>query len=171
MNLKSNRHLQNQHLQRELYNKHYKRLYHVCLRILADKFDAELAMHDSFLKIFELSDNLDKVRNFYAWSKMIAINKAIDMLRKRKNKPVFESIDDNAHYLDYQDEAIPSSVTVEQIKASLNSLPDGYRIVLSLRLFENLDFSEIAKILNIKEVSVRSQYIRGRKKILSLWTR
>lgn len=160
------------YLQSELYNKHYKRLYHVCLRILADKFEAEEAMHDSFLKIFEHSGNLDKIQDFYAWSKMIAVRKAIDLLRRRKNKPVFESIDDNADYLDYQDEQIPPSITVEQIKMLLDTMPDGYRIVLSLRLFEDLDFSEIAKILNIKEASVRSQYIRGRKKILdTLWTR
>jgi len=57
---------------------------------------------------------------------------------------------------------------VEAIRRELNNLPDGYRIVLLMRLFEECEFEEIARTLQIKESTVRSQYARGREKLASM---
>ena len=46
---------------------------------------------------------------------------------------------------------------------ALASLPDHYRAVLSLHLFEGFDYQEIAQITGAKESSIRSLYMRGRK--------
>ena len=48
----------------------------------------------------------------------------------------------------------------------MNQLADGYRIVLSLYLFEGYDMEEIAQILRLKPASVRSQYLRGKRKLI-----
>jgi len=45
-------------------------------------------------------------------------------------------------------------------------LAGGYRLVLSLNLFEGYDYEEIAQILDLKEVTVRSQYIRGKARLV-----
>jgi RNA polymerase sigma-70 factor (ECF subfamily) len=47
----------------------------------------------------------------------------------------------------------------------MNNLPNGYRIILSMRLFEECEFSEIAQLLQITESTVRSQFARGRSKL------
>jgi RNA polymerase sigma-70 factor (ECF subfamily) len=44
-------------------------------------------------------------------------------------------------------------------------LPDGYRVVLSLYLFEGYDHEEIAHILKISENTSRSQYMRAKRKL------
>jgi RNA polymerase sigma-70 factor (ECF subfamily) len=150
--------------QQELYRLHYRRIYNTCLRIIGNSLDAEEAMHDAFLKLFDNIDNLQDEQAFYSWSQRIAIRTSID--RIRKIKPVFEQVE-NLFVVDEEPEE-EMELSVEAIKLALNSLPDGYRIVLSMRLFEECEFDEIAQMLQIKESTVRSQYIRGRDKLAKI---
>ena len=150
--------------QRELYELHYRRIYSTCLRIIGNQMDAEEAMHDVFLKLFDHLDDLQDEKAFVSWSRSIAIRTAID--RARRKKQVFEQVD-NLPVADEEPDEEPE-LSVEAIKRELNRLPDGYRIVLSMRLFEECEFEEIAKVLQIKESTVRSQYIRGREKLASM---
>ena len=156
--------------QREIYQIHYKRIYNTCLRIIGNRMDAEEAMHDVFLKLFDKMDELKDEKSFYSWSRTIAIRTAID--RVRKKKPVFEKMNFSI-VQDILDDEVeiddePMELSVEVIKNQLNCLPDGYRIVLSMRLFEACTFEEIAEALQIKEPTVRSQYVRGRQKLCKM---
>jgi len=147
--------------QRELYDLHYRRIYNTCLRIIGDPLDAEEAMHDVFLKLFDHLDDLQDEKAFYSWSRSIAVRTSIDRVR-RKN-PVFVPIDQLPIADEEPDEEM--ELSIETVKRELNRLPDGYRIVLSMRLFDECEFEEIAKTLQIKESTVRSQYVRGREKL------
>ena len=153
-----------QAFQEELYQLHYRRIYNICLRITGNSMDAEEAMNDVFLKLFDNIENLQDEEAFYSWSQRTAIRTAID--RVRRQKLVFESVD-NLSIAGEEPEEEPE-LSVESIKNELNSLPDGYRIVLSMRLFEDCEFEEIAQALQIKESTVRSQYIRGRDKLAKM---
>jgi RNA polymerase sigma-70 factor (ECF subfamily) len=150
--------------QQELYRLHYRRIYNTCLRIIGNPMDAEEVMHDVFMKVFESIDHLQDEAAFYSWSQRIAIHTSID--RVRRFQPVFEPID-GLLIADEEPEEEPG-LSVESIKQELNNLPDGYRIVLSMRLFEECEFETIAQVLQIKESSVRSQYMRGRNKLVSM---
>ena len=55
---------------------------------------------------------------------------------------------------------------VEMIKESIQKLSDGYRIVLTLYLFEEFTHKEIAATLNISEGTSKSQYNRAKKKLI-----
>jgi RNA polymerase sigma-70 factor (ECF subfamily) len=128
--------------------------------------DAEEAMHDTFMKLFANMNKLDKNSNFYAWSKSIAVNTAIDRVRKKK---LYVEPIDHLHVVDEEgvdEEALKFSV--DKVKQKLSELPNGYRIVVSMHLFEGFDFEEISSILGVKEVSIRSQFSRGRKKLAEL---
>jgi RNA polymerase sigma factor (sigma-70 family) len=57
---------------------------------------------------------------------------------------------------------------VEEIKSAVSELPDGYRVVLTLYLFEGYDHEEISHILKISEVTSRSQLMRGKVKLKQL---
>jgi len=150
--------------QQELYQLHYRRIYNICLHVIGNPMDAEEAMHDVFLKLFDNIDSLQSEEAFISWSRSIAVRTAID--RVRKKKPVFEPVD-NLSIADEEPDEEPE-LSVESIKSELNRLPDGYRIVLAMRLFEECEFDEIAQALQIKESTVRSQYIRGRDKLAKM---
>jgi RNA polymerase sigma-70 factor (ECF subfamily) len=123
--------------------------------------DAEEVMHDVFLKIFAHLNDLQEEKAFITWSGNIAIRTAIDKVRRQKF--IFEPIDDLS-IAEEEPNEMPE-LTVEGVKKALNELPQGYRIILSLRLFEEYSFEDIAKTLQIKESTVRAQFARGRKKL------
>ena len=150
--------------QQELYNLHYRRIYNTCLRIIGNPLDAEEVMHDVFLKMFDHIDDLQNEKAFNSWSRSIAIRTSID--RVRKKNPVFEQIDQLSIAEEEPDEE--TVLSVEAIKRELNRLPDGYRVVLSMRLFDECEFEEIAQALQIKESTVRSQFARGREKLAKM---
>ena len=54
---------------------------------------------------------------------------------------------------------------IDRIKEALQQLPDGFRTVLSLYLFEGYDHREIADILGISESTSKSQYNRAKKRL------
>jgi RNA polymerase sigma-70 factor (ECF subfamily) len=56
---------------------------------------------------------------------------------------------------------------VAEVRLAMAELPDGYRTVLSLYLIEGYDHEEIAGILQIKESTARTQYIRAKQKLLA----
>ena len=154
--------------QRELYQLHYRRIYGTCLRIIGNPMDAEEAMHDVFLKLFNHMDDLQNDKAFYSWSRNIAIRTSIDRVRRKKQ--VFEQVDDNLFIADEKpDEEL--DLSVEAIKRELGNLPDGYRIVVSMRLLEECGFEELAQVLQIRESTVRSQYARGREKLVQMLKR
>lgn len=58
--------------------------------------------------------------------------------------------------------------TVDMIRQTMQQLPDGYRTVLSLYLFEGYDHEEISEILGVAHSTVRTQYLRAKQKLLKL---
>lgn len=161
----------NRSAQLALYKQFAARLYNVCLRIIGNPQDAEEAMQDSFLKAFTQLEQYQAGTSFEAWLQQIAVRTAIDYVRRQL--PEEEDLTDD--YAELADEDTPDEeelqCSVAQVKAACQQLPAGYRVVLSLYLFEGYDMEEIASILHIRPASVRSQYLRGKRKLLEQLTK
>ncbi len=56
---------------------------------------------------------------------------------------------------------------VSEVTKAIADMPEGYRSVLTLYLFEGYDHEEIAQILQVKESTARTQYVRAKQKLLS----
>lgn len=149
------------------------RLYDICCdavfnasyRIVANAQDAEEITHDAILKAFSnLNSFTGTERDFTALVKTIAINKSIDMFRRRSREPFYVEIDNTVSEIEDEDDGF-EDFPIEKIKTALNGLPDGYRLTITLHLIEGMDFREIAKTMGIKESTVRSQYVRGVRKL------
>jgi RNA polymerase sigma-70 factor (ECF subfamily) len=158
----------------EIYEQNYKFVFNICYRIIGNKMDAENVMQECFFKIFDNMGNIKQENKFHAWIKSIAVNKSIDFMRKKKI--IFEPLndvdvddDDNDDNGEVADVDEVENLTVETILQAISLLPDGYRTILSLRLFEDYSFEDVAKLLKIKPVSVRSQYSRGRQKLIEIY--
>jgi RNA polymerase sigma factor (sigma-70 family) len=146
----------------ELYKLYYKPMYNVCLHLIGNEVDAEDVMQEAFLKAFTKIDSYEGKVSFGAWLKKIVINRSLDELKKRKVKFVElnEKIpDEEPSMLDV------SEIQMEKLKKSIQQLPDGYRVVLSLYLLEGYDHEEISQILGISNVSSRSQFMRAKLKL------
>jgi RNA polymerase sigma-70 factor (ECF subfamily) len=158
----------NKAAQLRLYKKYASKLYMTCLRITGNKMDAEESMHDAFLKVFNHLDLFREEQNFEAWIHRIAVHVAIDFVRRQNMK--WEDLLPNYAETNEEDETQEeyNQYAVEQIKEAVQKLPAGYRVVLSLYLFEGYDTEEIASILKIQPASVRTQYLRAKRKLLDI---
>jgi RNA polymerase sigma factor (sigma-70 family) len=148
-----------------LYHQYAKAMFNTSLRIVNNTADAEDVLQESFVAAFRL-DRFDYSSTFGAWLKRIVINRSIDLLRKRKLQVIHLEESPAERLADIVVEEENIQLKVDEIRKAVASLPDGYRTVLSLVLFEGYDYSEIAGILDITESTVRTQYHRARQKLL-----
>lgn len=156
----------NRKAQFEIYKLYANAMYNVALRIVNDEAEAEDVLQEAFLDAFSRITDFRQETTFGLWLKQIVINRAINYLRKRKAE--FLPIDGVEVADEPSIEEADTQLKVEQIKAAMNELADGYRVVLTLYLFEGYDHEEIAHILKITENTSRSQYMRAKRKLNSL---
>jgi RNA polymerase sigma factor (sigma-70 family) len=156
----------NRKAQFELYKLYERAMYSAALRIVNDDAEAEDVLQEAFLEAFTRIADFRGDTTFGLWLKKIIINKSINCLRKRKAE--FISLDgiEVAEEAGNDHEAVEWKV--EEIKNAVKQLADGYRVVLTLYLFEGYDHEEISHILKISEVTSRSQLMRGKSKLKQL---
>ncbi|OFY45031.1 MAG: hypothetical protein A2X18_13920 [Bacteroidetes bacterium GWF2_40_14] len=152
-----------------IYDECHKRLYYTSLRIVNNSMDAEEIMHDTLLTYFRKGMVFQSVKERNSWLTRVCINLSIDRLRKHKSESLL--LNSKELKAEEMDEELVESysfkgITVEQVRKALNNLAAGYRLILSLHLFEGYDYEEIAQITQLKEVSIRSQYIRGKARLI-----
>lgn len=150
----------------QLYKLYYKAMYNTSLRIVKDPAEAEDIMQQSFLDAFDKIHTYSGKVSFGAWLKRIVINNSIDALNKKSQYISIDELEDDIE--DNVEDTEEITLKVEEIRKAIESLPDGYRIVLSLYLLEGYDHEEIAQILKISHSTSRTQYIRAKKKLLQI---
>jgi len=153
--------------QKRLFEMHYGKMMPVAMRYTRDDDSASEIIQESFIKAFDKLSTYNSDGNFEGWLKRIVVNTAIDKIRKNKK---FIFIDDSvrledAKFLITKDEEFEidtSSLEAEKILKILQSLPDGYRTVFNMRVFEEMSHKEIADELGIVEGTSKSNYHRAR---------
>ena len=150
-----------------LYWRYAKAMFNTSLRIVNNTSDAEDVLQESFASAFQHLDRFDYSSSFGAWLKRIVVNNSINVLRRRKLAliDISESRINEIEEVEVPDEE-NIHLKVEEIKKAMSLLPNGYRSVLSLFLFEGYDYEEIGEILNISASTVRTQYHRAKQKLL-----
>lgn len=156
---------------RQIYDRYARAMYNTSLRITGNSADAEDILQESFIDAFEQLQSFEGRSTFGAWLKQIVVYKSIGLLRKKRI--IFTELIIEAEDLAEEDSAGENEIdyTVAAIKEAIAGLPDGYRAVLSLYLVEGYDHEEISEILSISHSTVRTQYIRGKQKLLQLLTK
>ena len=156
-----------QSAQFEIYRLYYRSMYNSSLRIVGIPEEAEDIMQESFLTAFQKLKNYSGEVSFGAWLKRIVINRSLDTLRKRK--VLFEELSTDLPVMsEPEHESGENPVTMQDVKSAIQSLPDGYRTILTLILMEGYNHEEVSKILRIKNVTSRTQYSRARQKLREL---
>ncbi len=144
------------------------KIYYTCLRYLKDTDEAQDALQESFVIIYEKIKTFGGNGSFEGWSKKIAVNHCIYRLKKRKIN--VELREDHIPYTEQIefDLYIEKNETKNQLKQALQELPDGYRTIINLNILEGYSHIEIAQMLNIKEGTSRSQLNRAKAALRKL---
>ncbi len=159
--------------QYELYKHYSKAMFSICMRILNHVAEAEDVLQEAFIDAFAKIGDFRQESTFGVWMKQIVVNKAINQVRQRKVQ--FIDIDDlggdEADIADVPSNTIDEeqiSFDVARVKRAMEQLPEGFRVVLSLYLFEGYDHEEISRIFGINESTSRTQYMRAKKRLLEI---
>ncbi len=160
----------NRKAQMQLYNQYCNGMYVVANRFVKDSMEAEDIVQESFIKAFKRLGQFKAEVTFGAWLKRIVINTSIDTLKAKKQrlveledvhlKVVDTSTDDNW--------MVDDTISIEDIKTAIETLPEKYKYVLMLFLIEGYDHQEISEILSVSEVASRTQLSRGKVKLKEL---
>ena len=153
---------------KELYNLYSKAMYNVCVRMLNNTNDAEDVLQESFISAFTHIHQYNQKASFGSWLKRIVINKCIDAIRERNDNLI--PLNDKDIAVDEKMDEDVITYDVESVKNGIRQLPDGYRVIITLFLFEDYTHRMIADKLNISEGTSKSQYARARKKLVQLIT-
>lgn len=148
----------------ELYKRYSRSMFNVGYRIVHDQDEAEDVLQEAFISAFKNLGNYRGDATFGAWLKRIVVNKAINAV-KRKRMERFPEEDTVDVAEEVVDEFEDFPFTVDKVRKAMESLPTGYRMVLSLYLLEGYDHGEIAEILGISESTSKSQFNRSKKKL------
>lgn len=149
----------------ELYSLFAKNMLNVSYRIVNNKEEAEDILQESFIKVFENIRKFDEKTSFGAWFKRVIVNHSIDVIRKRKMLMIPL---DETKYLENEETEEHTDLNIETIRECIQYLPDGYRIILTLYLFEGYSHREIGDLLKISEGTSKSQYSRSKSKLIKL---
>jgi RNA polymerase sigma-70 factor (ECF subfamily) len=143
----------------KIIDKHSNMIYRLCFVYLKNKFDAEDAYQDIFVKIFERAPEFLNDEHEKAWIIKVTSNHCKNILRYNAIKK---------HVL--IDESITASETINEddtIKQILK-LPLQYRSVLYLYYYEGYSSKEIAGILKKRDATIRTWLKRARERLKDL---
>lgn len=158
---------------KELMARYNKAVYYLIFRMVKNDADAEDLTIEVFSKVFFNLDMYTETHSFSTWLFKIASNHAIDFLRRKKNKQKPLNLDEplnsetNWFFELASDEPNPERELIirqheEELEKLIDILPEDIRIVLRLRVFDELSYKEISAKLNLAIGTVKARLFRGR---------
>lgn len=148
------------------YDLFVRSVFHSAYAITGNEHEAEEIAQDTMLKVFTRTELLhNEAGAMERILRRMAINAAIDVVRRRKE---FVFVVDDIPLVEETEDTNAYDFSIDEIKEAVALLPDLYRSVLSLRLFERMSFAEVADLLRANASSVRVQYTRGITKLKTI---
>lgn len=149
--------------QEKLYKKFASQMLGVCLRYTNSYDEAEDILQEGFIKVFLNLENFRKEGSFEGWIKRIMINTALNHYHQNKKNLENKDFDEikEIEIIDEDDE-IEIPYSEDEMLEAFQNLPDGYKTVFNLYVFEDFKHKEIADQLNISVNTSKSQLSKAR---------
>lgn len=150
----------------DIYNKYKKMMFWIASQILTDERDIDEVVQDSFIKIIKNLDKIEKInsKKTKSFISIIVKNTAIDAYRKVFSNRVEVELEDNLIFPSDKLEEIETE-GLNDIEIAIMKLPEIYKELFLLKYSHELENCEIAKLLDIKESTVRVRLARGKEKL------
>lgn len=123
--------------------------------------DSEEITAETFFQIWRSAKNFKGLSKPSTWIFGIARNLTMNLLRKRRRELQAYELEDRDFPV--QDEELPQNV--ELLRAAIERLSPIHREVIHLAFYEELSYSEIAKVLGVPENTVKTRVFYAKKKL------
>jgi len=149
-----------------LVSQYSEPLYWKIRRIVLDHDDANDVLQNSFVKAWTNLDSFQGKASISTWLYRIAINEALDFLRKKKATTANVSADEEPAVAArlMGDPYFDGDHAQALLQEAVARLPEVQRTVFSLKYFDDMKYSEISKMLNTSEGALKASYHLAVKK-------
>jgi RNA polymerase sigma-70 factor (ECF subfamily) len=138
--------------------------------MVQDKGVSEELAQEVFLRVYKSRETYEATAKFTTWLYRIATHLALNWLRDEKNERGQERLDrgaEDAPVRELPDRApsveqqMVQSVKVEEVRRAVAALPDKQRAAVLMHKYEEMEYSQIAKVLSCSESAVKSLLFRA----------
>lgn len=159
-----------------LVRKYKTTVFNTIYSIMGNAQEADDIAQEVFLKVYTKAGSFKGESSFSTWLYRVTVNRCIDELRRRKNKIIsYETEFNQEEKLKLKDvlasrenditEKLRQKELQDIIQKAVNSLPEKYRIILTLKEIEGLSYKEISQIMKISLAKVKIWLFRARQKL------
>lgn len=150
----------------ELFRHYETRIYRLAMTILRNERDAEDAVQDVFLRVFERIRDYRGESSFETWLTAIVVNVCRDRLRRQKVRRVL-SLDRLRGQIGSDDvaEVVADRLQRQTLWSLVDRLEEKYRLPVILHYHENLPCGEVARILGLRTSTVYSRLNTARLRL------
>ncbi len=153
-----------------LLQKHRLPVIHFLYRMVLNQAVAEELAQEVFLRVYRSRSTYEPTAKFTTWLFRIATHVALNALRDHKNERLQESLDDDTSEYPVR-QVSDSRPTIEddmlyqarldEVRRAISMLPDKQRAAVLMHKYEEMEYSQIAKVLSCSESAVKSLLFRA----------
>ena len=153
-----------------LLEKYRASVTHFLYRMVQEQAVSEELAQEVFLRVYRSRESYEATAKFTTWLYRIATHLALNWLRDEKNERGQERLDRGAEDVPVRElpDRAPSveqqmvqSVKVEEVRRAVAALPDKQRAAVLMHKYEEMEYSQIAKVLSCSESAVKSLLFRA----------
>jgi RNA polymerase sigma-70 factor (ECF subfamily) len=153
----------------EIVKRYKAAVFGVALGILRHPSDAEDAASDAFIRAYERLNQYDLQRKFSTWIFTIVTNLCKNKLRRDKFTAPLKHV---SRVIGGRD---PAEIVYQEardalVQEAIAQLDDKYRPAIILRYYADLDYQEIAQILNLPEGTIKTRLHRAKDELRRILT-
>jgi RNA polymerase sigma-70 factor, ECF subfamily len=131
-----------------------RNLFAIAYGILQSREEAEDVVQDTFVKAWKSRWRVRDSAKLPAWLATIARHRARDIARKRRPEPLPENFESN-EVVEFEGAAGGRADLDGEVRSALAQLPELHRAAVTLRYFEDLDYSTIERTLGLTNGALR----------------
>jgi RNA polymerase sigma-70 factor (ECF subfamily) len=155
----------------ELYRRHYRRVFALCLRMMGNPVEAEDMTQDVFLQLYNKIGMFRGESAFTTWLHRMTVNQVLMHFRKKSTRSELLTEEGETPIQIVKGTENPGTMPVIDrisLEKALQQLPPGYRTVFVLHDVEGYEHYEISNMLGIAEGTSKSQLHKARLKLRQL---
>ncbi|TKG91132.1 RNA polymerase sigma-70 factor [Puteibacter caeruleilacunae] len=146
-----------------LFEGYFEELVRFAEKMLFDAMKSEDVVKDLFVHLWENATNLEIKTSIKAYLYQAVKYRCLNHLKKVDIKSAYDLTEIDGILLDIDEEDDDPAFIEQEISKAIKNLPEKMALVVDMKYLKGMKRSEIAKSLNISELTVKNQLAQGRK--------
>jgi RNA polymerase sigma-70 factor (ECF subfamily) len=149
----------------QLVNPFKDKIFRIAKRLLVSSEEAEDATQEVLVKLWNKNESLNGYKSIEALAMTLVKNYSLDQLKSKRASNMTIVHDNCTHKEAGLQEKLEDKDTWNWVEKIMNNLPEQQKLIVQMRDIEEMEFEEIAKVLEMNEQAIRTALSRARKTI------